>query len=560
MTQLQQASITPQGRSGFTYQSAINNPERIKQINDQALSMIDFMQSQLGVKNLGLAPAAANIVQNMQQRDVQSAMQDPETGPVIRRAMVLDNAFKNPSIAAAIVQHTDELQSVVKAVTHLKLMGVAGAQSNEPVPTVSQIIDSQTKAQGGHTTGAVNRATVDSLIGLLNTSDPQVAANAARSLYSDPSYFDNARPNERLAIFARLVNPAVTDAVWQAGQHDPQAWAAYQKFTANAFSLVAQQAAIQAQGVATNSWANLRFNPKTYQFEVEHTVPPGTQGALLQNFKPGVSTAPVASLNTAIKMLVPVLQKDGASPEQIAQEIQTLTSQMGVNPGAPKSDFMSSIGQALGRALAPVGRTVGNAAVGTINGMSQPFNGQNEFEAAATAARAARPVAADKQLSFLNDPSFIQVAQKYQGLNERDNAGVISSFIKKSAGISVNPQETPWCAAFVNGVLGAAGVKGTGSLAAKSFLNYGTATTKPSQGDIVVLSRGDRNGPYGHVGFYIGTVSHDGQEYVQILGGNQGNSVSTHEFPVSRVIGYRRPPKAGTTVLPPEWQSNGAQE
>lgn len=57
-----------------------------------------------------------------------------------------------------------------------------------------------------------------------------------------------------------------------------------------------------------------------------------------------------------------------------------------------------------------------------------------------------------------------------------------------------------WCAAFVNSVLAANGIKGTGKLSARSFLGFGEATDTPNKGDIVVTKRG--NDPaQGHVGF-----------------------------------------------------------
>ena len=135
-----------------------------------------------------------------------------------------------------------------------------------------------------------------------------------------------------------------------------------------------------------------------------------------------------------------------------------------------------------------------------------------------------------------------EIASKFVGLNERTDAGAIHDFIRRSAGLNVDPRVTPWCAAFVNGVLGASGVEGTGKLNARSFLNFGTATDRPKPGDIVVLSRGDPNGWQGHVGFFQGF---DRNGRVRILGGNQGNRVSVQSFDPRQVLGYRT---AGTVT------------
>ncbi len=142
-----------------------------------------------------------------------------------------------------------------------------------------------------------------------------------------------------------------------------------------------------------------------------------------------------------------------------------------------------------------------------------------------------------------NPTSPYAMASSFLGKNEMKGREELSGFFNKSMGQNVDPSKTPWCAAFVNSALGASGQKGTGSLMAKSFLNYGTATDKPTQGDIVVLNRG--NDPsLGHVGFYSGTETRGGQDYIKILGGNQDNGVSVKSYPASQLAGYRHPPSA----------------
>lgn len=138
----------------------------------------------------------------------------------------------------------------------------------------------------------------------------------------------------------------------------------------------------------------------------------------------------------------------------------------------------------------------------------------------------------------------VEVAKKLLGLTEQGDAEAIGSFIKKCAGISIDPRKTAWCAAFMNAALKAGGSEGSGSLMARSFLNVGTATNDPQPGDIVVMKRGD-SPTQGHVGFFMGFTA-DGK--VKILGGNQGNKVSVAAFDAGAVLGYRQPPKAGGEI------------
>lgn len=134
----------------------------------------------------------------------------------------------------------------------------------------------------------------------------------------------------------------------------------------------------------------------------------------------------------------------------------------------------------------------------------------------------------------------LAAAQRYIGTRE-DTAGGRATLrdLFGNAGISIDPEKVAWCAAFVNAVLAGQGIKGTGSLAARSFLNYGTATNRPTQGDIVVLRRG--GGDQGHTGFYAGT---DTRGRVLVTGGNQSDGVSTAAFARSDVLGFRRAPTA----------------
>lgn len=143
----------------------------------------------------------------------------------------------------------------------------------------------------------------------------------------------------------------------------------------------------------------------------------------------------------------------------------------------------------------------------------------------------------------------LDIAKRFVGAEEHAQREVISSAIGKIGGKTVDPSTTAWCAAFVNGVLHSAGMQGTDSLAARSFLKVGQPVEgKPQEGDIVVLWRGDPNGQQGHVGFYAGEGSTPGS--VKILAGNEGNKVAYAEYPASRVLGIRRVSKDDIGATP----------
>jgi len=132
-------------------------------------------------------------------------------------------------------------------------------------------------------------------------------------------------------------------------------------------------------------------------------------------------------------------------------------------------------------------------------------------------------------------PTPYEIATKMLGSSEGANHSALTTFLT-NGGVNLDPAKKAWCAAFVNSAIAQAGGQGSGSNMARSLLNVGSPTQTPKVGDLVVLSRGDPKGPYGHVGFYKGT---DAQGNPIVLGGNQGNAVSEASYPKERVLGYR---------------------
>ncbi len=131
-------------------------------------------------------------------------------------------------------------------------------------------------------------------------------------------------------------------------------------------------------------------------------------------------------------------------------------------------------------------------------------------------------------------------------LGQREGSETLKSFLAKS-NPNLDPNVTPWCAGFVGSVLNSNGMKGTGSLMAKSYLKYGTPTNNPSKGDIVVFNDLVGNSvTKGHVGFVDSINPETGM--VRVLGGNQDNSVSIKEFPLAKVAGFRQVPKGSDIV------------
>lgn len=96
--------------------------------------------------------------------------------------------------------------------------------------------------------------------------------------------------------------------------------------------------------------------------------------------------------------------------------------------------------------------------------------------------------------------------------------------------------ETSWCGIFMAFCAKQAGLTPPKDAAtARNWLNFGTSTTTPAPGDIVVYWRESLTSWKGHVGMFI---RKDGNT-IYTLGGNQNNQVCIAGMYESQVLGYR---------------------
>lgn len=151
------------------------------------------------------------------------------------------------------------------------------------------------------------------------------------------------------------------------------------------------------------------------------------------------------------------------------------------------------------------------------------------------------------------DAPWIVVANYLKGVSEYSGALTnpkIEEMFSLSGSPWVNTDETPWCAAFVGACLRLSGYKGSNNLGARSYLNFGAPLEEPRPGCIVVFWRGSPNDTSkGHVAFF----DHLDDNFIYVLGGNQGNMVQVAKYDRERVLSFRQPidlaPIARSTVL-----------
>jgi uncharacterized protein (TIGR02594 family) len=134
---------------------------------------------------------------------------------------------------------------------------------------------------------------------------------------------------------------------------------------------------------------------------------------------------------------------------------------------------------------------------------------------------------------------YLAKAESMIGLDARKDRQILKKTMSEANGQTVDPVSIPWCAAWANTVLAQSGMETTGSLMARSFLNWGKPVKgEPNIGDVVVMRRG-RNKSAGHVGFFYAFVDVNGAKMAAVLGGNQGKEVRISYYPITKIIAYR---------------------
>jgi uncharacterized protein (TIGR02594 family) len=149
-------------------------------------------------------------------------------------------------------------------------------------------------------------------------------------------------------------------------------------------------------------------------------------------------------------------------------------------------------------------------------------------------------------MNFTKEHAF-DLAQRYAGMKEVggsvDNPQIMS-MLNLDMSWPEN-DEVPWCSAFVNYICWLARMPRSKNLRARSWLIIGKGIDldNAEPGDIIILKRGsgDQPGPEvlkapGHVGFYAGRFG----EFIEVLGGNQSDTVKVSRYPTKRLLGVRR--------------------
>ncbi len=149
-------------------------------------------------------------------------------------------------------------------------------------------------------------------------------------------------------------------------------------------------------------------------------------------------------------------------------------------------------------------------------------------------------------MNFTKEHAF-DIAERYVNTKEVggkvDNPAILAMLTLDAKWPSND--EVPWCSGFVNWICWHVRFPRSKDLRARSWLTVGKGIPldDAEPGDIIVLKRGggDQPGPEvldapGHVGFYAGRFA----GFIEVLGGNQSDTVKVSRYPAKRLLGVRR--------------------
>lgn len=141
--------------------------------------------------------------------------------------------------------------------------------------------------------------------------------------------------------------------------------------------------------------------------------------------------------------------------------------------------------------------------------------------------------------------SWMAIARKEEGTRETSGKAANPRIIEYHATTTLRAKsdEIAWCASFVNWVLKKAGIKGTNSAAAASWVKWGSPTTARQGAITVIYNASAANSSLSTSGNHVGFLVRETNTHYVLLGGNQSNSVKESSFAKTkwRLKAYRWP-------------------
>ncbi len=139
-------------------------------------------------------------------------------------------------------------------------------------------------------------------------------------------------------------------------------------------------------------------------------------------------------------------------------------------------------------------------------------------------------------------PAWMDIAKKQLGQREIPGSAHnprIVEYLNTTTNISAryrNRDETAWCSAFVNWVMKKSGYTGTNHALAKTWIQWGF-NSPFEYGAVTVIKKKQASSDASTgstTGYHVGFMIRKTASYVELLGGNQRNTVKYSKYPLRR--------------------------
>lgn len=379
VSQVHQYLYSPQTASDgsvFTVAGDIGDKSKVDAIEASAMAPLKDAMDQVTNAQYGIASYSARVNQ-MTSDSTSSALlkATPSMAVVAAQTKLLGPNFVNWALADAAndtpgsPNEATMLRGILKQQAMLAVTGGQDLQTGGSASLSGTLRTWKTDQNVSVNSKDISDLIQNSMDVITKSDAPAEAkANAIQYLYGSGNadflnqfgdqskVINNNTLTQRTQVYNKMVNPAVTQQIFDATRDNPQLFQQYSQWAASNFKnlFMANGAEIQ-NAITDRPYVHVVWNPKTYQMSVQtdtQPIPdqPGVDPLVLAQNRQDQTTAtsvPVQNLNLAISGVAKMITLNGGNPNI---EIMKLLTDIGVDPKSPKTagSFADAMYRAMG--------------------------------------------------------------------------------------------------------------------------------------------------------------------------------------------------------------------
>jgi hypothetical protein len=340
----------------YNYYNTIRNPEKIKQIREQAMARINQYEQYINDKDYGLLNADINRTKALKDEANRTVLESSDEIRLWQSIKeqggegLLNEFYVSP-------EGTKMKNAAIKAFRNMK---VAGRMAGESTSLGDDMRQAGQLSAPAKEKSALNYQMIQDSVKTLTSpkATPDMQSHTARYMFGpkNADFLANVKPSQATEIYTRMVSPEMTKTMLQVKEHDPEAWNLYKTWATDSFGALFRNLASSVQeGVTARPWVDVKWDAKGNQFVVtDNPSRPKGKGAfsgivprfMEERFTKNVETS-VSEFNRQIAVLAPILKADNY---EVGEELLGLFKEMGIDDMAPKeASFFAKLRDSLAK-------------------------------------------------------------------------------------------------------------------------------------------------------------------------------------------------------------------